>query len=51
MFVVIAAGQAINVTAFDEDTSTNIATTILTKTSIKINDFSVVVEGNVVDFF
>lgn len=49
MLVIIAAGQAINVTAWNNDVNTT--TTVLDKTSINITDFSVVVDGSVVDFF
>jgi hypothetical protein len=51
IFLVIAAGQAINVAALGKDISLNIATTVLNKTSINITDFSIVVDGSVVDFF
>ncbi len=48
---VIAAGQVINVAALDKNTTIHIATNVLNKTSINITDFSVVVDGSVVDFF
>lgn len=51
MILVIAAGQAMNVTALNNDTYINIATTVLNKTSINITGFSAVVDGSVVDFF
>ena len=51
MLLVIAAGQAINVTALNNDTTMNITTSVINKTSINITDFSAVVDGSVVDFF
>lgn len=51
LLVVIAAGQAINVTALKNNAPVNVTTTVLDKTSIDINNFSIVVDGSVVDFF
>jgi len=51
MLLVIAAGQAINVNGLNNNAPIMFTTTVLDKTSINITDFSVVVDGSVVDFF
>lgn len=50
MLLVIAAGQAMNVAALN-NTPVTATTKILNITSINITDFSIIVDGSVVDFF